>query len=951
VLAAHPEATVHGRGRNWLRHRIADAPDGRARYVLDAAIGPLHYGAALDQEIDTAWEADAGVWQHRMVRAEFEARAKALFNGAPLLEYRIGSDWVTLQPRQLDWTNDRGDIQVAGNVQNISAAQSDDRLVWVGAYGVGRDFEWQVQTARIVKRVILQSYGDLPAPSSQILTGGNPVLRPQFQFAYSDTLTAYVDGQSWTGGNRPTLDTAQPIEFRDAGGTVVCAFSAAHILDASDIGESEIPGLVTRVQKAGNNLLVEVRVPQGWLEAAAYPVVIDPTIDKTVAASSDDANELAGSMNTTRADSNIIDATNEYFGARWSVSDAPIPAGATINVCYVTINYNSGSLDEPNHTMRFEELAAPVTFTTTANDISSRAMTTASVVWSSTDLGAPGDFNSPSLVTPLQEVVDSQGQLSAIVWIIQGSATATRDFECTTYDGSTTLAPRLHIEYSSGAINLAATLTAASLTTAANVLNVARAMAAAAAGVSATPATNALSVARAMAAQSAAASSTPDTAILLSVIYVAAALAAQSATPDAGALNVLRGMLAMLEAGSATPDTSALNVARAMAAAALGQGATPDTAALTVARAMAAALQAQTATPDATFSVARAVLAALNAQSVTPDTAALTISGLIDLAAVLTAASATPGTSALIVARSLTAALAAGGNTPDVAVLAAARQFTAVLVGASTAPDMVGLLRALPAAATIGSQTAAPDTAALNVSRSIAAATTAGGLTPDTAALDVLRSMMAALAAQTATPAATLGVTRTMLAALVAQTATPSATLSVLLAMLAAIEAQSVTPDTVTLSVAGFIEFAAVVTAASATPGTAALTIERLFTAILAGASAAPDTVELLRSLVAAAAIQSQTAVADTTALSVLRNAAAVLNAQTLTPDAGIRIERALASVLQFESVTPDAVELFLKMITGLALVSALARKTGISAMARKPGVSATAKKPGVTVD
>lgn len=43
VLAAHPEAVVVERGRNSIKHRLADGPDGRPRFALDCSIGPLHY--------------------------------------------------------------------------------------------------------------------------------------------------------------------------------------------------------------------------------------------------------------------------------------------------------------------------------------------------------------------------------------------------------------------------------------------------------------------------------------------------------------------------------------------------------------------------------------------------------------------------------------------------------------------------------------------------------------------------------------------------------------------------------------------------------------------------------------------------------------------------------------------------------------------------------------------
>ena len=62
VAAAHPEAAVSARGRNFIKHRLADAPNGRQRFALDVAIGPLHYGPGDDQEIDTAIVPHTAPW-------------------------------------------------------------------------------------------------------------------------------------------------------------------------------------------------------------------------------------------------------------------------------------------------------------------------------------------------------------------------------------------------------------------------------------------------------------------------------------------------------------------------------------------------------------------------------------------------------------------------------------------------------------------------------------------------------------------------------------------------------------------------------------------------------------------------------------------------------------------------------------------------------------------------
>jgi hypothetical protein len=339
---------VTRRGRNFIEF---DLGGGRKRLV--STIEPLHYGPLGALEIDTTWTPTSGVWQHQMTAADFQARAKASFNGAPLVEYRVGDDFVTLQARQLDWTNDRGDVQLAGSVQGVSATATDATLRWTGAYGAGRHFEYTAHPSRLYKRILLDSYASLPAPSAQVLGGVNPVLRACFQFTRSATVTPFVDGQAWTGAaGSPTLTTASAIEFRRADGTVVFSFASPFAQDA--VGETT-PALM-RVTRSGPNMLVEVRAPQPWLAAAAYPVVIDPTLNLQPDATDGMDSQISGAgagqgANYGVSDTVSVGETNSVAGdprhALIKFDLSSIPAGATINSAtlslYATIDASSNA--------------------------------------------------------------------------------------------------------------------------------------------------------------------------------------------------------------------------------------------------------------------------------------------------------------------------------------------------------------------------------------------------------------------------------------------------------------------------------------------------------------------------------------------------------------------------------------------------------------------------------
>ena len=262
IRAENAGKAVTRRGRSFIEF---DAGGGKRRFV--ATIEPLH--AKGGAEIDTEWTATASPWSYACASADYASRIKAAFNGAPLVEFRAGDAWVTLQPRQLNWTNDRGDVQMISAAQAVTASLSDATARWAGAFGAGRDFAYTNHPKRLIKELLLDA---LPStPSAQVLDGGNPVLQLQFRFAW-DGATPYVDGAAWDAKTERT--TAQRIEFITAAGPVF-TLDAPTAMDAN--GDAAT-GVLLRVKKSGGSLYVEVRVPYAWLASAVYPVVVDPTL-------------------------------------------------------------------------------------------------------------------------------------------------------------------------------------------------------------------------------------------------------------------------------------------------------------------------------------------------------------------------------------------------------------------------------------------------------------------------------------------------------------------------------------------------------------------------------------------------------------------------------------------------------------------------------------------------
>ncbi len=170
------------------------------------------------------------------------------------------------------------------------------------------------------------------------------------------------------------------------------------------------------------------------------------TFDGQVGASSDDAFETSSGVVLIDVAQTNVDHADEWYGQRWT--SVTIPNGATIDAATLDLSLYHANFDEPLHAFYAEDEDNPGTFTTASNDISGRTQTTATMNWDSGSLGAPGWFTTPSIVDIIQEIVDREGWSSgnALAIVING-AIATRDLGLNMYDQDTTLAAKLHVEF------------------------------------------------------------------------------------------------------------------------------------------------------------------------------------------------------------------------------------------------------------------------------------------------------------------------------------------------------------------------------------------------------------------------------------------------------------------------------------------------------------------------
>lgn len=133
------------------------------------------------------------------------------------------------------------------------------------------------------------------------------------------------------------------------------------------------------------------------------------TFSGSPSASAHDAQETAAGS----VDINTVSINANDTGARIGIiiDNVTIPQGSTISAATLTVRLVSGTYDDPDLTISGIDADDVANFSTSANDLSGRTLTTANSTWTATGLGS-GPATSPSLVSAVQEVIDRAGWAS-----------------------------------------------------------------------------------------------------------------------------------------------------------------------------------------------------------------------------------------------------------------------------------------------------------------------------------------------------------------------------------------------------------------------------------------------------------------------------------------------------------------------------------------------------------
>jgi hypothetical protein len=169
-----------------------------------------------------------------------------------------------------------------------------------------------------------------------------------------------------------------------------------------------------------------------------------PLVTSQISQSSDDGTESgAGTVTLNSATISVVGST-QWMATRFE--DITIPRLATISAASLTVNVVDTAADDAQINLYAEAANNSVTLTTAANNISSRARTTAFTAWSATSLGT-GAKTSPDISAVIQEVTDRSGWASGNALTIIWDGLTAGNFSLYAWDGSPGLSALLSITY------------------------------------------------------------------------------------------------------------------------------------------------------------------------------------------------------------------------------------------------------------------------------------------------------------------------------------------------------------------------------------------------------------------------------------------------------------------------------------------------------------------------
>lgn len=486
------EEVVEKRTGNSKTYYIGTLPDGRNRYAWSGALADIHYesdpGSGIyDASIDMTpkrvknanldgWTIVQNNWHYALGKpSDKTADGWVGFGGRQgqnWFKFRLSSvgyfHWLTKEWEDIGGEPAYDRSNLSSQIYSLPFGPDKEEIAvesmatWSNLWSTPNEgtlnISWKANSGTLKEEISINQearewISENRAPAMPLDETWFGFI---FQVDWSDVPRIYR-AETLKSSKSDFSDDGKNILLKDNLGRLL-AFLPISDAWVEDENREEIEGSRVRLRKRfyenedASYFLVGLRadvlasLPEGTL-------VIDPTLNYQVSASSDDAFEASGGSVTTTGSNWKTDDAGEWAGNRFA--SVAVPAGATIDLANWLVRPINTNNDDPDLQIGAQDADDPVTFSSTTNDISGRGRTSASVYWTATGIGAGSLKSSPDIKSIIQEVVDRPGWNSgqAMVIISAERSGGTSNLAAIAYDGLAAGAPGLYIEYTEGAAN------------------------------------------------------------------------------------------------------------------------------------------------------------------------------------------------------------------------------------------------------------------------------------------------------------------------------------------------------------------------------------------------------------------------------------------------------------------------------------------------------------------
>lgn len=331
-------------------------------HVMNAHIGHQHYkdNAGELQESDYHYE-DMGLYW-RMTKASYRLYIAKDFGAPDLIrfdnKYEGCNHSIYYEPHSLWWVNKNNpnDRQLINNAQSVIGIQSDNKIIYTGAFGIDLDYEITLRRHGFTKELVIHSKTAAGTPPS---TNHVPVLLIKYH-ATGLKIKANDSQNDWDGNSY--YESEQGFTVREAVVKYKSYILPAFIEDSTPI-DTERKRLKIFWERR-NNILWQAKVfPMNFLKNATYPVRADAITNYYADAGGDgvcyesdtgqtwnDAHDGPGSGHDDISTSEIVARTrykasnSTYFCYRgfYPINTSGLDDGATITAATFNV-YGTGT--------------------------------------------------------------------------------------------------------------------------------------------------------------------------------------------------------------------------------------------------------------------------------------------------------------------------------------------------------------------------------------------------------------------------------------------------------------------------------------------------------------------------------------------------------------------------------------------------------------------------------